>query len=77
MAFYRKLTEGWRLTDGILPETLMEKPMCVYEALREAGRVPDAEMGLNAMECEWIAAREWTYSLLLDAPEEDDERVYI
>lgn len=77
MAFYRKLTEGWRLTDGILPETLMEKPMCIYEALREAGRVPDAEMGLNAMECEWIAAREWTYSLLLDAPEEDDERVYI
>lgn len=77
MAFYKKLTEGWRLSDGILPESLMEKPMSVYEALRDAGRVPDAEMSLNAMECEWIAAREWTYSLLLDAPEEDDERVYI
>ena len=77
MAFYRKLTEGWRLTDGILPETLMEKPACVYEALREAGRVPDAEMGLNAMECEWISLREWTYSLLLDAPGEDDERVFL
>ena len=77
MAFYRKLTEGWKLTDGILPETFMEKPVGVYEALREAGRVPDAEMGLNAMECEWIGLREWTYSLLLDAPGEDDERVLI
>jgi len=77
MAFYRKLTEGWRLSDGILAESLLEKPMNVYDALREAGRVPDAEMSLNAMECEWIAAREWTYSLLLDAPGEDDERVYL
>ena len=77
MAFYKKLTEGWRLTDGILPESLMEKPMSVYDALREAGRIPDAEMSLNAMECEWIGLREWTYSLLLDAPGEDDERVYI
>ena len=77
MAFYKKLTEGWRLTDGILPETLMEKPMCVYEALREAGRAPDAEMGMNAMECEWISLREWTYSLKLDAPGEDDERVFL
>ncbi len=77
MAFYRKLTEGWRLTDGILPESLLEQPMGVYEALREAGRLPDAEKGLNAMACEWIAAREWTYSLLLDAPEEDDERIYV
>ena len=77
MAFYRKLTEGWRLTDGILPESLMEKPMNVYDALREAGRIPDAEMSLNAMECEWISLREWTYSLLLDTPGEDDERVYI
>ena len=31
MAFYRKLTEGWRLTDGILPENLLEQPMGVYE----------------------------------------------
>ena len=77
MAFYKKLTEGWRLTDGILPESLMERPMNVYDALREAGRIPDAEMSLNAMECEWISLREWTYSLLLDAPGEDDERVYI
>ena len=77
MAFYKKLTEGWRLTDGILPESLMEKPMNVYNALREAGRIPDAEMSLNAMECEWIGLREWTYSLLLDTPGEDDERVYI
>ncbi len=77
MAFYKKLTEGWRLSDGILPESLLEKPMNVYDALREAGRVPDAEMSLNAMECEWICAREWTYSLLLDAPGEDDERVYL
>lgn len=77
MAFYRKLTEGWRLTDGILPESLMEKPVNVYDALREAGRIPDAEMSLNAMECEWISLREWTYSLLLDTPDEDDERVYI
>ncbi len=77
MAFYKKLTEGWRLSDGILAESLLEKPVNVYDALREAGRVPDAEMSLNAMECEWIAAREWTYSLLLDAPGEDDERVYL
>lgn len=77
MAFYKKLTEGWRLSDGILGESLLEKPMNVYDALREAGRVPDAEMSLNAMECEWIAAREWTYSCLLDAPGEDDERVYL
>ncbi|MBR3688511.1 MAG: hypothetical protein IKL85_05490, partial [Lentisphaeria bacterium] len=77
MAFYKKLTEGWRLTDGILPESLLEQPMGVYEALREAGRLPDAEQGLNALACEWIAAREWTYSLLLDEMEEDDERVYV
>ena len=77
MAFYRKLTEGWRLTDGILPESLMEKPMNVYDALREAGRIPDAEMSMNAMECEWIGLREWTYSLRLETPGEDDERVYI
>jgi len=77
MAFYRKLTEGWRLTDGILPESLLEQPMGVYEALREAGRLPDAEKGLNAMVCEWIAAREWVYSLRFDAPGEDDERIYV
>ena len=70
MAFYKKLTEGWRLTDGILPESLMEQPMSVYDALREAGRLPDAEKGLQAMACEWIAAREWIYSLRFDAPED-------
>ena len=51
--------------------------MNVYDALREAGRIPDAEMSMNAMECEWIGLREWTYSLLMDTPGEDDERIYI
>lgn len=77
MAFYRKLSEGWRLSDGILPECLLEQPTDVYRALRADGRLPDAGRGLNAPGCEWIAAREWTYSLLLDAPGEDDERVYV
>lgn len=77
MAFYRKLTEGWRLTDGIYPEMLLEKPCPVYEALREEGYLPDAEEGMNALSCEWIAAREWTYSLLMEAPGEDDERILL
>ena len=77
MAFKRNLSEGWRLTDGILPETLMEKPSGVYEALRDAGRLPDAEEGMNALSCEWIQARKWTYSLMLEAPGEDDERVFL
>ncbi len=77
MAFYKKVTEGWRLTDGILPESLLAEPCGVYEALHEAGRIPDAKQGLNAMQCEWIAARSWTYSVSIDTPEEDDERLLI
>ncbi len=77
MAFYKKVTEGWKLTDGILSESLLAEPCGVYEALREAGRLPDAETGINAMLCEWIAARRWTYSVNIDTPEEDDERVIL
>ena len=60
MAFYRKLTEGWRLSDGILTESMLAEPCGVYEALREAGHIPDAAQGMNALACEWIAGREWT-----------------
>ncbi len=74
MAYAKKLTEGWRLTDGILPECLLAQPCDVLTALREAGHVPDYSQGLNAMACEWISARRWKYSLTFDLPEEDDER---
>ncbi|MBQ2954994.1 MAG: hypothetical protein IJE08_00885 [Clostridia bacterium] len=77
MAFYRKLTEGWKLTDGILPEMEMDRPVGVYEALRENGIVRDANIGMNAMACEWISARRWVYSLTLEAPDEGDDRTYI
>ncbi len=77
MAFYRKLTEGWRLCDGILTESVLAEPCGVYEALREAGHVPDAAQGMNALACEWIAGREWTYSLNFETPEEDDERILL
>ncbi len=77
MAFYKKVTEGWRLTDGILPESLLAEPCGVYEALLEAGHVSDAKQGLNAMLCEWISARKWIYSVNIDTPEEDDERLLI
>ncbi len=77
MAFYRKLTEGWRLCDGILSESVLAEPCGVYEALREAGHVPDAAQGMNALACEWIAGREWTYSLNFETPGEDDERILL
>jgi len=77
MAFYRKLTEGWQLDDGILTQSVLAEPCGVYEALREAGRLSDASVGMNALSCEWIAAREWTYSLMLEMPEEDDERILL
>lgn len=77
MAFYKKIAEGWKLTDGIYPESLLAEPCGVYEALREAGRLPDAEQGLSALMCEWISARRWTYSVNIDTPEEDDERILL
>ena len=77
MAFYRKLTEGWRLGDGILSESVLAEPCGVYEALREAGHVPDAAQGMNALACEWIAGREWTYRVNFETPEEDDERIVL
>ena len=77
MAFYKKLTEGWRLSDGILTESVLAEPCGVYEALREAGHISDAAQGMNALSCEWIAGREWTYSLNFETPEEDDERILL
>ncbi len=77
MAFYRKLEAGWRLTDGILPDMELDRPLTVYEALRENGQIRAAEIGLNAMACEWISARRWVCSALVEAPQEGDDRTYI
>lgn len=77
MAYYRKLVEGWRLSDGILNECFLAEPCDVVKALREAGCTPDPEKGMNALDCEWISLRRWTYSTTFDAPSEDDERALL
>lgn len=77
MAYYRKLTEGWRLTDGILNDCLLAEPCDVVAALTEVGHLKNPEKGMNALSCEWIYLRNWTYTVSFDAPEGDDERCLI
>ena len=40
-------------------------PGSVQYALREAGIIPDWNMGLNARECEWVENRHWIYEAVV------------
>jgi beta-mannosidase len=40
-------------------------PGSVQDALRDAGIIPDWNVGLNALECEWVENRHWIYTARL------------
>jgi len=51
-------------------------PGSVQEALREAGLLPDWNIGVNARQCEWVENRHWIYRAKLpDAWLEDSTRI--
>jgi beta-mannosidase len=47
---------------GPIPVTV---PGSVQKALRQAGLLPDWNLGLNHRHCEWVENRHWIYSVLL------------
>ena len=42
-------------------------PGSVQAALREAGIIPDWNVGLDARQCEWVENRQWVYQVKLPA----------
>ena len=62
---------GWRLARSmenlclILPEIASvpaRVPGSVQQSLRDAGLLPDWNVGVNARACEWVENRDWQYS---------------
>jgi hypothetical protein len=72
MATSRAISEGWRLTDGILGAFPLPEPAPVLAALIERGHVRGVEKGFGCRDAEWIALRSWTYLNSFEAPEEDE-----
>jgi len=75
MAFKKKLTAGWHLSDGILNTFPIGNLTDVMSAVVKAGYAPDPLSGLNLMKGEWIYGRRWEYISHFDTPTEGDERV--
>lgn len=48
-----------------VPPVAAPVPGSVQEALRQAGVLPDWNIGLNSRACEWVENRHWVYSVTL------------
>lgn len=75
MAFKKKLTAGWHLTDGILNTFPIGDQADVLSAVVKARLAPDPLRGMDLMKAEWIYNRSWVYSSYFPTPTEEDERV--
>ncbi|MBQ8953076.1 MAG: hypothetical protein IJ048_03080, partial [Clostridia bacterium] len=77
MAFKRRLTAGWHLTDGILNTFPIGAPQDALSAAMEAGFAPDPLKGMNLTRAEWVYNRRWAYHSNFETPLEDDQRVWL
>ena len=77
MAFKRRLTAGWHLTDGVLNTFPIGAARDALSAAVAAGFAPDPLRGMNLMGAEWVYNRRWAYHSHFDTPAEDDEHVWL
>jgi beta-mannosidase len=52
-------------TRAEVPALPARVPGSVQQALLDAGRLPDWNIGLNAEQCEWVENRHWVYETVL------------
>jgi beta-mannosidase len=60
-----KTISGWQATTFDVPPIKAKVPGSVQAALRDAGVLPDWNIGDNARLCEWVENRHWIYKAAL------------
>ena len=74
--FGKSMETGFAMS-GVTPSIPARVPGSVYDDLLRAGLIQDPEIGMNSLDCEWVANRWWVYECRFDTPEGDDQRTVL
>ncbi len=69
----RSMETGFAL-GGVTPTISAKVPGSVYDDLIRADLIKDPEIGLNSLECEWVANRWWVYECKFPTPTANENK---
>ena len=72
--FLGKSMETGISLSGVTPCIPANVPGSVYDDLLRANLIKDPEIGLNSLECEWVANRWWVYECRFPTPNTDNNQ---